>query len=159
MYSLSQFELQTLCEFVDEHLAMGFIRPTRSPHGAPVLFIKKKDGSLRLCVDFRGLNAISKKDRYPLPLISDLLDAPPKARIYTKIDLKHAYHLVRINKGDEWKTTFCTQWGSVTVMQNVRTHHRTFAEPGSSSANSIAYELHSSEPPDSRAQPHQASCL
>src|ERR1700742_875693 len=112
MYSLSQFELQTLCEFVDEHLAMGFIRPTRSPHGAPVLFIKKKDGSLRLCVDFRGLNRITKKDRYPLPLISNLLDAPRKARIYTKIDLKHAYHLVRINKGNEWKTTFCTRWGS-----------------------------------------------
>ena len=58
------------------------------------------------------MNKITKKDRYPLPLISDLLDAPRKARIYTKIDLKHAYHLVHINKGDEWKTTFRTQWGS-----------------------------------------------
>src|SRR5882672_7941763 len=72
----------------------------------------KKDGSLQLCVDFRGLNRISKKDRYPLPLISDLLDAPRKARIYTKIDLRHAYHLVRVSPGDEWKTAFRTRYGS-----------------------------------------------
>src|SRR5882672_7229994 len=87
IYSLSQEELAALRKFIDENLATGFIRPSRSSHGAPVLFIRKKDGSLRLCVDFRGLNRISKKDRYPLPLISDLLDAPRKARIYTKIDL------------------------------------------------------------------------
>jgi len=73
----------------------------KSPHGAPVLFIKKKDGSLRLCVDFHGLNHISKKDRYPLLLISDLLDSPRKAQIYSKIDLLHAYHLVHIADGDE----------------------------------------------------------
>ena len=112
MYSLLQSELQTLREFIDEHLALGFIRTSTSPHGAPILFIKKKDGSLRLCVDYRGLNKISKKDRYPLPLISDLLDTPGKARIYTKIDLRHAYHLVRITEGDEWKTTFRTRYGS-----------------------------------------------
>ena len=80
---------------------MGFIQPTSSPHGAPVLFVKKKDGSLCLCVDFRGLNRISKKDRYPLPLISDLLDSPCKARVYSKIDFRHAYHLVHIADGDE----------------------------------------------------------
>jgi len=74
-------------EFIDENLTNGFIRSTSSPYGALVLFVKKKDGSLRLCVDFRGLNKITKKDRYPLPLISDLLDSPRKARIYTKIDL------------------------------------------------------------------------
>jgi len=82
------------------------------PHGALVLFIKKKDGSLRLCIDFRSLNKITKKDRYPLPLISDLLDSPRKARIYTKIDLRHAYHLVRIAEGDEWKTAFRTRYGA-----------------------------------------------
>jgi hypothetical protein len=112
IYSLSPSELQSLREFIDEHLALGFIRPSASPHGAPVLFVKKKDGSLRLCVDYRGLNKISRKDRYPLPLISDLLDSPGKARIYTKIDLRHAYHLVRIGEGDEWKTTFRTRYGS-----------------------------------------------
>jgi len=84
IYSLSQEELVALHKFIDENLATGFIRPSHSPHGAPVLFIHKKDGSLRLCVNFRGLNWISKKDRYPLPLISDLLDAPQKARVTTR---------------------------------------------------------------------------
>jgi len=103
MYSLSETEMKALREFLDDNLCNGFVRPSNSSHGAPILFVKKKDGSLRLCVDFRGLNKISKKDRYPLPLISDLLDSPGKARIYTKIDLRHAYHLVRIREGDEWK--------------------------------------------------------
>jgi len=87
IYSLSQEELAALHKFIDENLATGFIHPSHSPHGAPVLFIHKKDGSLWLCINFRGLNQISKKDRYPLPLISDLLDAPRKARVYNKIDL------------------------------------------------------------------------
>jgi hypothetical protein len=111
-YSLSPSELESLRTFLDEHLAMGFIRPSSSADAAPVLFVRKKDGSLRLCVDFRGLNKITKKDRYPLPRISNLLDAPSRARIYTKIDLRHAYHLVRISAGDEWKTSFRTHYGS-----------------------------------------------
>jgi len=74
--------------------------------------VKKKDGSLQLCIDFRGLNKITKKDQYLLPLISNLLDSSRKARIYTKIDLQHAYHLVRIAKGDEWKTAFRTRYGA-----------------------------------------------
>jgi len=94
IYSLSASEQEALKEFIEENLNTGFIRPTSSSHGTPVLFVKKKDGSLRLCVDFRRLNRISKKDRYPLPLISDLLDSPRKARVYSKIDLHHAYHLV-----------------------------------------------------------------
>ena len=106
IYFLSQEELAALRKFIDENLATGFICPSHSRCGALVLFIQKKDGSLRLCVDFRGLNWISKKDHYPLPLISDLLNAPRKARVYTKIDLRHAYHLVRITAGDEWKTAF-----------------------------------------------------
>jgi len=112
MYSLSQSELGTLREFIDEHVNIGFIRPSKSPHGAPVLFIRKKDGSLRLCVDFQGLNRISKKDRYPLPMINDLLATAGKARVYTALDLRHAYHLVRIAEGDEWKTAFRTRYGS-----------------------------------------------
>ena len=111
-YSLSPSELKSLCEFLDEHLSLGFIRPSSSLHGVLVLFIKKKDGSLRLCVDFRGLNRITKKDRYPLPLVSDLLDSPGKAQIYTKINLHHTYHLVCITEGNEWKTTFHTHYGS-----------------------------------------------
>ena len=112
VYSLSQSELSALREFIDEHVRIGFIRPSNSFHGAPVLFIRKKDGSLHLCVDFRGLNKISKKDRYPLPFISNLLSTAGKARLYTTIDLRHAYHVVRRAEGDEWKTAFRTRYGS-----------------------------------------------
>jgi len=82
LYSLSPVELSALRMFIDENITTGFIRPTASSHAALVLFVKKKDGSLRLCVDFRGLNKITKKDCYPLPLISDLLDSPSCAKIY-----------------------------------------------------------------------------
>ena len=92
VYSLSQFELSTLRKFLDEHVHIEFIRQSSSPEGAPVLFIHKKDRSLHLCVDFQGLNRISKKDHYPLPIISDLLSTAGKARIYTTINLCHAYH-------------------------------------------------------------------
>jgi len=112
IYSLSASEQEALKEFIEENLNTDFIRLTSSPHGAPVLFVKKKDGSLCLCVDFRGLNRISKKDCYPLPLISDLLDSPRKAQIYSKIDLCHAYYLVCIANGDEWKTAFRTHYRS-----------------------------------------------
>jgi len=111
MYSLSQTEVQALHEFLDENLHIRFIRPSKVGHSAPILFIKKKDGSLRLCIDFRGLNCLMKKDRYPLPLISDFLDVPGKACIYTKIDLRHAYHLIQIAEGDKAKTTFRTRYG------------------------------------------------
>jgi hypothetical protein len=87
MYSLSGTELEALHTFIEEHIHIGFICPSNSPHGAPILFVRKKDGSLLLCVDYQGLNKSTKKDRYPLPLISDLLDMPWKARLYTKIDL------------------------------------------------------------------------
>ena len=109
---MSASEQESLRAFLDENIANGIIRPSTSPLGAPVLFVKKKDGSLRLCVDFRALNKVTKKDRYSLPLISDLLDAPSRASVYTKLDLRHAYHLVRIAEGDEWKTAFRTRYGS-----------------------------------------------
>ncbi|KAF8826377.1 hypothetical protein HHX47_DHR5000216 [Lentinula edodes] len=112
IYPLSEKELVALKDFIDKQLATGAITPSSLPHGALVLFVPKKDGKLRLCVDFRSLNRITKKDRYPLPLISDLLDALKRAKIYTKLDLAHAYHLVRIAEGDEWKTTFRTCYGS-----------------------------------------------
>ena len=112
IYSLLNSKLGTLRDFIDEHLNIGFIWPSRSSHGAPILFVKKKDGSLQLCVDFWSLDKVTKKDRYPLPLITDLLDTPRKARIYTKIDLQHLYHLVRITEGNEWKTAFRTCYSS-----------------------------------------------
>jgi Reverse transcriptase (RNA-dependent DNA polymerase) len=91
---------------------MGYIWPTWSSHRALILFVKKKSGELQLCVDFRELNKTTKKDCYLLLLIIDLLDAPRKAWIYTKIDLQHAFHLVRVAKGDKWKTAFHTCYGS-----------------------------------------------
>ena len=112
IYSLSPAELAALCEFIDEHLKSSFIHPTNSPYGALILFVKKKNGQLQLCVDFRGLNRITKKDCYPLPLIADLLDTPQKACVYTKIDLWHTYHLVCIAEGDKPKTAFRTHYGS-----------------------------------------------
>jgi len=87
IYFLSKFKQETLKEFIDKNLTNGFICLISSPHRAPVLFIKKKDSSLQLCVDFYKLNKITKKDQYLLSLIFDLLDSPCKARIYTKIDL------------------------------------------------------------------------
>jgi len=112
IYSLSASEQEALKKFIEKNLNTYFIQPTLSSHGAPVLFIKKKDSSLCLCVNFCSLNHISKKDHYPLPLISDLLDSPHKAWVYSKIDLHHAYHLVCITNGDEWKTVFRTYYES-----------------------------------------------
>src|SRR6266436_2862947 len=112
IYSLSPPELVALREFLEEHTRNGFIHPSKSPWGSPVLFVKKKDGSLHLCVDFHALNRVTEKDHYPLPLISDLLTSPAPARIYSKIDLKHAYHLVCIAEGDEPKTAFRTRYSS-----------------------------------------------
>ena len=110
IYSLSASEQEALKEFIEENLNIGFIRLTSSLHGILVLFIKKKDSSLHLYVDFHGLNYISKKDCYLLLLISDTLDLPYKARIYSKIDLHHTYHLVCITNGNEWKTAFRTHY-------------------------------------------------
>jgi hypothetical protein len=112
IYSLSKVEQLALKMFLDENLANRFIRPSQSPAGAPVLFIKKKDGSLRLAIDYCGINKITKKDRYLLPLIPDLLDCLRAARVFTKIDLCSAYNLVHIAEGDKWKTAFRTCYGS-----------------------------------------------
>jgi hypothetical protein len=111
IYKLSPAEMEVLHDYIQNALATGAIQPSESSAGAPILFVKKKDGSLRLCVDYRGLNKITKKNRYPLPLISDLLDRLGKARYFSKIDLRNAYHQIRIADGDEWKTAFRTRYG------------------------------------------------
>ena len=82
--------------------------PTSSPAGAGFFFVGKKDGSLRPCIDYRGLNEITVKNRYPILLISSAFNALQKACYFTKLDLRNAYHLVRIREGDEWKTAFNT---------------------------------------------------
>jgi hypothetical protein len=111
LYNLSEKELKVLKDYTDEFLNKKFIRASKSPAGAPVLFTKKKDGSLRLCVDYRGLNQITIKNRCPLPLITETLDKLKGAKIYTKIDIYGAYNRIRIKEGDEWKTAFRTRYG------------------------------------------------
>ncbi|KAJ1593931.1 hypothetical protein NDA11_007738 [Ustilago hordei] len=111
LYLKGPKEMSKLRRYLDENLEKGFIRPSKSPAQSPVLFVPKKDGGLRLCVDYRGLNEITVKNRAPLPLIEEQLFLLRKARIYTKLDLRAAYNLIWIAKGDEWKTAFGTQLG------------------------------------------------
>ena len=111
LYNLSQTELAELRRYIDDALAKGWIRHSVSPAGAPILFVPKKDGGLRLCVDYRGLNAVTVKNRHPLPLITETLDRLSGAKKFTKLDLKDAYHRIRIKRGDEWKTAFRTRYG------------------------------------------------
>ena len=111
LYNCSARELEAIRVYIEENLAKGFIRPSTSPAGAPILFVKKKDGTLRLCVDYRGLNRLTVKNRHPLPLISEALDRLVGAKVYTKLDIRSAYNLIRIKEGDEWKTAFRTRYG------------------------------------------------
>ena len=111
VYNLSQTELKALHEYIKENLSKGFIRRSESPAGAPILFVKKKDGSLRLCVDYRGLNKVTTPNRCPLPLISENFDQLGKAKSLTKLDMRGAYNLLRIAKGEEWKTAFHCRYG------------------------------------------------
>ncbi len=108
IYPLSQTELAALREFLEENLKKGFIRESKSLASAPILFAPKKDSSLRLCVDYRGLNTIIIKNRYPLPLITEIMDRVTRAQYFSKIDLKDAYYRLRIKAGNEWKTAFRT---------------------------------------------------
>jgi hypothetical protein len=108
IYNLSEKELGVLREYLDSALEKGWIRKSTSPAGAPILFVLKKDGTLRLCVDYRALNRITIKNRYPLPLIGETLDRLRGAKVFTSLDLRNAYHRVRIRPGDEWKTAFRT---------------------------------------------------
>lgn len=111
LYSLSEAEQQVVQKYVKDMMAKGLIRPSKSPCGAPILFARKKDGSLRLCVDYRKLNDLTIKNVYPLPLIDEMLDRLGSAKFFTLLDLKDAYWLVRIREGDEWKTAFRTCYG------------------------------------------------
>ncbi|GFH16406.1 reverse transcriptase domain-containing protein, partial [Haematococcus lacustris] len=100
IYRMSQPELDQLKKQLDDLLAKGFIRPTTSPFAAPVLFVRKKDDSPRLCVDFRALYQQTLKNRYPLPRIDDLLDQLSGAQVFSKIDLRSGYHQIRVAEDD-----------------------------------------------------------
>ncbi|KAA0037369.1 pol protein [Cucumis melo var. makuwa] len=110
-YRMAPAELKELKVQLQELLDKGFIRPSVSPWGAPVLFVKKKDGSMRLCIDYRELNKVTVKNRYPLPRIDDLFDQLQGATVFSKIDLRSGYHQLRIRDGDIPKTAFRSRYG------------------------------------------------
>jgi transposase InsO family protein len=111
IYKLSPIELDTLRDYVEENLKKGFIRHSQSQCAAPIVFVKKKDGSLRICVDYRGLNKITVKNRYPLPLIGEMLDRIGRAKYFTKFDVRDGYNRLRMAEGEEWKTAFRCRYG------------------------------------------------
>ncbi|GKA11087.1 putative reverse transcriptase domain-containing protein [Tanacetum coccineum] len=110
-YRLAPTELQELSTQLQELSDKGFIRPSSSPWGAPVLFVKKKDGSFCMCIDYRELNKLNVKNRYPLPRIDDLFDQLQGSRVYSKIDLRSGYHQLGVREEDIPETTFRTRYG------------------------------------------------
>ncbi|KAM0053816.1 putative nucleotidyltransferase, Ribonuclease H [Helianthus debilis subsp. tardiflorus] len=110
-YRLAPAELKELSTQLQELLDKGFIRPSSSPWGAPVLFVKKKDGTFRMCIDYRELNKVTIKNRYPLPRIDDLFDQLQGSSYYSKIDLRSGYHQLRVRNEDISKTAFRTRYG------------------------------------------------
>ncbi|KAD2805396.1 hypothetical protein E3N88_38773 [Mikania micrantha] len=110
-YRLAPTEMQELMTQIQELLDKGFIRPSISPWGAPVLFVKKKDGSMRMCIDYRKLNKLTVKNRYPVPRIDDLFDQLQGAKWFSKIDLRSGYHQLKVRNEDVEKTAFRTRYG------------------------------------------------
>ena len=110
-YRMAPLELKELKVQMEELVSKGFVRPSTSPWGAPVLFMKKKDGSLRLCIDYRELNKVTIRNQYPLPRIDDLFDQLQGARVFSKIDLRSGYHQLKIRSEDVPKTNFRTRYG------------------------------------------------
>jgi len=108
IYSLTVVEMQALRKYLKENLAKGFIRKSKSPAEAPILFVIKHDGTLRLCVDYRRLNSITIRNSYPIPRLSDLMESFKGAKIFTRLDLRSAYNLVRVKEGHEYLTAFRT---------------------------------------------------
>ena len=116
LHRMAPIELQELKVQIQELLDKGFIRPSTSPWGIPVLFAKKKDKNLRLCIDYRQLNRVTIKNRYPLPRIDDLFDQLRGARFYSKIELCKGYHQLRVKEADIPKTTFEARYGHFEFM-------------------------------------------
>ena len=111
IYHLNPAQSRILHEYIEENLRNGRIRHSESPGGAPVLFVPKSDGTLRLCVDYRGLNKITTKNRYPLPLVGELLATLAEGCVFSKLDARDAYHRISVADSDQWKTAFRTKYG------------------------------------------------
>ena len=111
LYNISLPERNAMEKYISESLASGIIRPSKSPLASGFFFVKKKNGELRPCIDYRDLNNITIKNKYPLPLLSSTFEPLEGATVFSKLDLRNAYHLVRIKEGDEWKTAFNTPMG------------------------------------------------
>ena len=112
LYSMSLEQLQLVKDYLDDHLRRGFISHSNAPYASPVLFAKKPGGGWRFCVDYRKLNAITKKDAYPIPLIQETLTRLARAKVFTKLDVRQAFYRIRLNKEVEDLTTFRTRYGN-----------------------------------------------
>ncbi len=115
-YRMSHEEFKELKVQLEELIAKGYIKPSKSPYGAPVFFVHKKDGTLKMCVDYRALNKVTVKNRYPLPQIDDLFDRLSGAKMFSRIDLCLGYYQIQIIEGDEEKIVCCTRYGSYEFM-------------------------------------------
>jgi hypothetical protein len=111
IYPMTPHETEALKEYLENEEKAGKIRKSYSPAGAPVMFVEKADGSLRLVVDYPRLNNITIKDGHPLPLQEELIEKLKHAKVFTKLDLHSGYNNIQIKEGDEWKTTFRTKFG------------------------------------------------
>lgn len=111
LYKMSKEELEAARDYINENLAKGFIVPSTAPFASPILMAKKPGGGLRFCVDFRKLNAITKKNGYPLLLVDELLQRVSKAVVFTKLDIRQGFHRIRIHPDAEDLTTFKTRYG------------------------------------------------
>ena len=105
-------ELQATKQYIVDNLAKGFIEPSQAPFASPILFAKKPNGGLRFCIDYRKLNNITRKDRYPLPLLDETLARMNRAKVFTKLDIRQAFHRIRMDPGSVDLTTFRTRYGS-----------------------------------------------
>ncbi|GKE51407.1 putative reverse transcriptase domain-containing protein, partial [Tanacetum coccineum] len=111
LYRLAPSKMEELSGQLKELQDKGFIQPSSSPWGVPILFVKKKDGSLRMCIDYRELNKLTNKNRYPLPRIDDLFDQLQGSQYFSKIDLRSGYHQLRVHEDDILKIAFKTRYG------------------------------------------------
>jgi hypothetical protein len=110
-FPASQEELEAISKYINEMIRLGYIRPSSGPMASPSILVKKPGGGIRFCVDYRAVNAITIKNRYPIPRVRETLDKLCKAKYYTKLDIIAAFNRIRIAEGDEWKIAFVTRFG------------------------------------------------